>query len=73
MNRFIGTIIVAPLTTGGRQYPTRIPVVFQGKQGHIVLNQIRTVDKRRPITRLGRLDDATVVLVATTLREMFAL
>ena len=45
MNRHIGTLIIAPLTTKGRNYPTRIPITFQRKKGQIVLDQIRTIDK----------------------------
>lgn len=53
MNRHIATVIVAPMTTKRRSYPTRIPVRFQRKTGEIVLDQIRTVDKNRLIKRLG--------------------
>lgn len=53
MNRHIATVIVAPMTTKRRNYPTRIPVRFQRKTGEIVLDQIRTVDKNRLIKRLG--------------------
>ena len=56
MNRHIGTVIVAPMTTKGREYPTRVPIVFQRKKGQVVLDQIRTVDKTRLVKRLGKLD-----------------
>jgi len=56
MNRHIGTVIVAPMTTKGREYPTRVPIVFQRKKGQVVLDQIRTVDKKRLAKRLGKLD-----------------
>src|SRR3982751_585269 len=56
MNRFIRTVIVAPMTTKGASYPTRVVCRFQGKQGQIVLDQIRTVDKTRLVRRLGRVD-----------------
>src|SRR6059036_3601562 len=59
MNRHVGTVIVAPMTTRGRAYPTRVAVRFQGKQGQIVLDQIRTVDKRRLARRLGSIDRST--------------
>ena len=71
MNRHIGTVIVAPMTTRGNLYPTRVPVVFQGRAGQIVLDQIRTVDKGRLIKRLGRLSDATARKVLAVLGEMF--
>ena len=72
MNRHIGTVIVAPMTTQGREYPTRIPVRFQRKSGQIVLDQIRTVDKMRLVKRLGKVDDATAQKVLALLNEIFA-
>jgi len=72
MNRHIGTVIVAPMTTQGREYPTRIAVRFQRKSGQIVLDQIRTVDKMRLVKRLGKIDDATAQKVLALLNEIFA-
>lgn len=72
MNRFIKTVIVAPMTTKGREYPTRVGCKFQGKQGQIVLDQIRTVDKARLVKRLGRVDAETQTKVLTVAGEMFA-
>ena len=72
MNRHVGTVIVAPMTTRGRAYPTRVELSFQGKSGQIVLDQIRTVDKQRLIRRLGRIDRPTAERVLTVLQEMFA-
>ena len=60
MNRHIGTVIIAPMTTKSHQYPTRVPVKFQGKSGWIVLDQIRTVDKRRLVKRLGKITSTTI-------------
>ena len=71
MNRHIRTVIVAPMTTASRPYPTRVPVTFQGQDGQIALDQIRTVDKARLIRRLGRLPEATGRRVTATLVEMF--
>ncbi len=71
MNRFISTVIIAPMTTKGREYPTRIPCTFQGKQGHVVLDQIRTIDKFRLSRKLGRIDKPTQDKVLSILREMF--
>ena len=59
MNRHIRTVIVAPMTTRGRPYPTRVPCRFRRKQGQVVLDQIRTVDVERLARKLGRLDTAT--------------
>jgi len=73
MNRFIGTAIIAPMTTKGHDYPSRVPLTFQRKKGQIVLDQIRTVDKNRLIKRLGRIDKETAQKVIDVLQEMFAL
>jgi mRNA interferase MazF len=72
MNRFIRTVIVAPMTTAGTTYPTRIACRFQGKRGQIVLDQIRTVDQTRLVRKLGRLDKQTQAEVLSVLGEMFA-
>ncbi len=71
MNAHISTVIIAPMTTKGRNYPTRVPCTFQGKTGEIVLDQLRTVDKTRLVKRLGRLDAAASDAVLTVLAEMF--
>src|SRR5829696_8386207 len=72
MNRFISTVIVAPMTTKGISYPTRVACKFQRKQGQIVLDQIRTVDKTRLVKRLGKIDTQTQTKVLSILGEMFA-
>lgn len=71
MNDAIQTVIIAPLTSKGRDYPTRIPLVFQRKKGQIVLDQIRTVDKQRLIKRMGRIPDDTAKRTSQLLQEMF--
>jgi mRNA interferase MazF len=72
MNLHIDTVIVAPMTTKGRPYPTRVPVRFKGKSGQIVLDQIRTVDKSRLVKRVGKIDELTRTQVLTLLAELFA-
>jgi mRNA interferase MazF len=72
MNRFIKTVIVAPMTTKGTSYPSRVSCKFQGKQGQVVLDQIRTVDKTRLVRRLGKVDKQTQAEVLSVLSEMFA-
>jgi len=72
MNRHIATAIVAPMTTKGRDYPTRVKCTFQGKDGQVVLDQIRTVDKVRLVQKLGRIDKRTQGEVLTVLAEIFA-
>lgn len=72
MNRHIHTVIVAPMTTSGREYPTRIPCRFKRKQGYVVLDQIRTIDKIRLVKRLGQIDSETQVKVISTLQRLFS-
>jgi mRNA interferase MazF len=72
MNRHIGTVIVAPMTTGGKAYPTRVACEFEGKAGLIVLDQLRTIDRTRLIKRLGRLADEEQGSVLQVIAEMFA-
>jgi mRNA interferase MazF len=73
MNRAIRTVIVAPMTTRGRAYPTRVACRFQGKTGQVVLDQIRTVDRRRLVKRLGTIGDGAAREVTEVLGQMFAL
>jgi len=72
MNRHIGTVLVAPMTTHMRNYPSRVACVFGGKGGQIVLDQIRAVDKSRLVKRLGRIDESTQSAVLEVLARMFA-
>jgi mRNA interferase MazF len=72
MNHSIATVIVAPMSTRGRNYPTRVNCHFQGKEGQIVLDQIRTVDKQRLVKKLGAIDQETQSQVISVLLEMFA-
>lgn len=71
MNHHIGTIIVAPMTTKGRNYPTRIDCTFQGVEGQVVLDQIRTVDKARLVKKLGHLSQSSGDRILDVLTEMF--
>ncbi|MBI4872535.1 MAG: type II toxin-antitoxin system PemK/MazF family toxin [Candidatus Riflebacteria bacterium] len=71
MNRTMGTVIVAPMTSQGRPLPTRIPCHFQKKQGHVVLDQLRTIDRVRLVRRLGALPSTTLQCALATLVEMF--
>ena len=72
MNHHIKTVIVAPMTTKSRSYPTRVPVVFAGKSGEVVLDQIRTIDRSRLIKRLGHLQEIQAKNVINVLQQMFA-
>ncbi len=72
MNRYIDTVIIAPMTTKGKAYPTRVICQFQGKDGQIILDQIRTIDKRRLVKKLGQISQDEQKEVLDTLAEMFA-
>jgi mRNA interferase MazF len=72
MNRHLRTIIVAPMTSRRRTYPSRVACRFQGKSGEIVLDQIRTVDRQRLVKKLGKLSQRTSTEVLDVLQEMFA-
>jgi mRNA interferase MazF len=72
MNHHISTVILAPMTTRGRDYPTRVNCHFKGKAGQIVLDQIRTVDKQRLVKKMGKITDKTRQEVLAVLCEMFS-
>ncbi len=72
MNQYIATVIVAPMTTKGRDYPTRVNCSFNGKDGQVVLDQIRTVDKSRLVQKLGEIDSKTNAKVLAVIAEIFA-
>ncbi len=72
MNRHIGTVIVAPMTTKGPGYPSRVACTFRGERGQVVLDQLRSVDRRRLVKKLGKLERRTAGRVLETLQEMFA-
>ncbi len=73
LNAHLRTFIVAPLTTGGHRYPFRVTCRFKGREGHVVIDQIRTVDRERLTRRLGKLSPVYMERVLSTLQEMFAL
>lgn len=72
MHDHLRTVMVAPMTTGSRNAPFRIPLTFQGKIGLILLDQIRTLDKTRLFKRLGAVDNPTLMATLSTLQEIFA-
>src|SRR5215470_16193709 len=72
MNAYIQTVIIAPMTTKARNYPTRVSCRFEGKDAHIVLDQLCMVDKSRLLKRLGRITPATQKRVLNVLAELFA-
>jgi len=70
MNNNIGTVIIAPMTTKSHTYPSRIEVIFDGKQGWVVLDQIRTVDKTRLVKKLGKIKSKEIAKIKLAIREM---
>ena len=71
MNQNISTVIIAPMTTKSHAYPTRVPCTFEGKEGWVVLDQIRTVDKARLVSKLGEMDEGTREGIVAGLAAMF--
>ena len=72
MNRHIRTVIVAPMTTASKDYPTRVSCKFKKKKGQIVLDQIRTIDKTRLIKKLGSINPETQLEIISVLQRLFA-
>jgi mRNA interferase MazF len=72
MNQHLRTVIIAPMTTVTRPYPTRVAVRFQGKRGQVALDQLRAVDRQRLVRMLGEVSAKTAQDVSATLLEMFA-
>jgi mRNA interferase MazF len=72
MHKHIRTVIVAPMTTAGKDYPTRVSCKFKKKEGQIVLDQIRTIDKTRLVKKLGSIDPETQLKVVSVLQRLFA-
>ncbi|MGZ4733196.1 MAG: type II toxin-antitoxin system PemK/MazF family toxin [Terriglobales bacterium] len=71
MNQHLRTVIIAPMTKVIRPYPTRVGVRFQGKQGQVVLDQLRAVDRQRLVRRLGKVSAKAAQEISETLLEMF--
>ncbi len=72
VNKSLNTVLVAPLTSKIKKYPTRVNSILQEKEGQIALDQIRAVDKSRLNKQLGRLDTKTSKEVCAVLQELFA-
>jgi mRNA interferase MazF len=72
MNRNIRTVIIAPMTSAQKVYPTRVSCTFQKKKGQIVLDQLRTIDKARLVKKLGTIDSKDQLEVISILQRLFA-
>jgi mRNA interferase MazF len=73
LNQYLRTVIVAPMTTGGHPYPFRVSCRFQKRAGFVVVDQIRTVDSKRLVRKLGRVSPSALSAALAILREMFAI
>ncbi len=71
MNKYLQTVIIAPMTSQSKSYPTRIEVKHSNKKGWIVLDQIRTVDRMRILKILDNLSEKEIVKLKSTIKEMF--
>jgi len=71
MNKFLNTVVIAPMTTSSKNYPTRIEIKHDNKIGWIVLDQIRTIDKQRIIRDLGRLTKSEIIVIKSVLKETY--
>jgi mRNA interferase MazF len=71
MNKHLDTIVVAPMTSSSKNYPTRVSINFDKKTGWIVLDQIRTIDKQRIVKILGTLTEKEIIKVKAVLKETF--
>jgi mRNA interferase MazF len=72
MNQHLRTVIVAPMTTVTRPYPTRVEVRFQGRRGQVALDQLRAIDRQRLVRKLGRVSPSTAQTASATLLKMFS-
>lgn len=71
MNRYLRTVIIAPMTTADRPYPTRVSLTFQGRRGQVALDQLRAIDRQRLVRKLGAVSSRTAHAVSALLVEMF--
>ena len=71
MNDHLRTVVIAPMTTSSKNYPTRVEIKHENKAGWVILDQIRTIDKQRILKVLGKLKHYEIKVVKTTLRETY--
>jgi len=70
MNRHLNTVIIAPMTSTIKKYPTRVSLEFLGKKGEVVLDQIKTIDKKRIIKKMGKIRNETIKSIKEGIKEM---
>jgi mRNA interferase MazF len=73
MNRHLSTIVIAPMTSQSKNYPTRVPVKHLRKKGWVVLDQIRTIDRTRIIKKMGSLSEKEIYLIKSVMHETYVL
>lgn len=71
MNKYLRTVVIAPMTTSSKKYPTRIKVKLDNKTGWIVLDQIRTIDRQRMIKDIGELQNFEIQELKSVLKETY--
>ena len=71
MNRHLNTVIIAPMTTNLNKYPTRVPIQHNDKKGMIAIDQIRTIDKKRIVKKLGKLKNLEIIQCKNIIKETF--
>lgn len=71
INRYLSTVVIAPLTSTTKNYPTRVAIFFQRKTGQVVLDQIRTIDKSRLVKKLGKVKGDVILQIKSVIRETY--
>ncbi len=71
MNKYLRTVVIAPMTTAGKAYPTRVPIVHNKKKGSAAIDQIRTIDKGRVLKVLGKISKEEIDRCKAVIRETF--
>ncbi|GAB2517414.1 type II toxin-antitoxin system PemK/MazF family toxin [Spirosoma aerophilum] len=71
VNKYLNTVLIAPLTSAQKPYPTRVNCQFDGRDGQVTLDQVRTVDRSRLLKKIGQLDDGTCQQICATLIALF--
>ena len=71
MNKYLKTVVVCPMTTNTKKYPTRVPIMYDGKKGMIIIDQIRTIDKSRIIKVFDKLNKTEIEMCKDVLKETF--
>lgn len=71
MNKYLNTIVIAPMTSSSKSYPTRIEVNSNNRKGWVVIDQIRTIDKERITKKIGKLTDSEILKIKNVIKETF--